>query len=294
MCVCRRGRYGEGWGSGMDETSWVWSGYQWGLSSSKAVSNCIRICSNQKPQQELSILLTSTSDLGGLHEKSSFFDISENILTQERGASCFVAKERRRSSTSLIWTGTMWPHGLIGFFGLKVCLANINRLFMQQSHGNGHQHSCGFITYLITDSRTVKISPEHVRSIRSISNSLISTDINWTFTISTSPTNAECKTGELLPSKQYATDPDSSHEKCFFFVCVCTRMFIFGSCVLTLVCVVFFCQCVYVIVADETPTVTDCRFCFFQQLCNFYIHSITCLVFCQMKRNPGIWIRHIT
>lgn len=44
VCACRRGRYGEGRGSGMDETSWVWSGYQWGLSSSKAVSSSMRIC----------------------------------------------------------------------------------------------------------------------------------------------------------------------------------------------------------------------------------------------------------
>lgn len=135
----------------------------------------------------------------------------------------------------------MWPHGLIFFLALKVCLANINRLFIQQSHGQGRKHSCGFIIYLITDSWTVKTSPEHIRSIRSISNSLISTDMNWTLNISVRSSNAECKTGEFLPSKRCATDPDSSHEKWFFFVCVyvcaharmylCVRMRLFVWCV---------------------------------------------------------------
>lgn len=124
MCVCRRGRYGEGWGSGMDETSWVWSGYQWGLSSSKAVSNCIRICSNQKPQQELSILLTSTSDLGGLHEKSSFFDISERkysdtgkmrVMLRGKGAQTFKYVTDLDWDNVTTWTDWFfWPKSLSG------------------------------------------------------------------------------------------------------------------------------------------------------------------------------------
>ena len=58
--VCRRGRKGEGLGSGMDETSWVWSGNQWGLSSSKAVSSSIRICSSQNPHSEYVHMWIST------------------------------------------------------------------------------------------------------------------------------------------------------------------------------------------------------------------------------------------
>lgn len=97
MCVCRRGRYGEGWGRGMDETSWVWRGYQWGLSSSKAVSNSIRICSNQKPQQEFSILLTTATDLGGFYEVSTVLIIpSANVLAPKWCTSCFVSKKHRR------------------------------------------------------------------------------------------------------------------------------------------------------------------------------------------------------
>lgn len=58
VCVCRRGRYGEGRGSGMDETSWVWRGYQWGLSSSKAVSSSIRICSYQNIHRKLLLIVS--------------------------------------------------------------------------------------------------------------------------------------------------------------------------------------------------------------------------------------------
>lgn len=41
--TCLRGRYGEGCGRGIEDTSCVWSLYQWGMSSSKAVSNSMRI-----------------------------------------------------------------------------------------------------------------------------------------------------------------------------------------------------------------------------------------------------------
>lgn len=115
VCAWRRGRYGDGWGSGMDKTSWVWSGYQWGLSSSKAVSNSIRICAGHKPQQELSLLLlTSTTDLGGLYEPApvSIFQ-SANVFWHRidaRQALCQRSTDVRATSQILTtWKNYFWP-----------------------------------------------------------------------------------------------------------------------------------------------------------------------------------------
>lgn len=75
-------------------------------------------------------------------------------------------------------------------------------------------------------------------------------------------------------------------------VCVCgclSDVFIFGLCVLTLVCLVCFCQCVYVFAADETMAVTDCRLLFPAAVQLLHPSNI-----CQMKRNPGTRIRYIT
>lgn len=59
---CLRGKYGEGWGSGNEETSWVWSLYQWGSSSSSAVSSSIRIYrpKTQRPRLPMIRLLCSS------------------------------------------------------------------------------------------------------------------------------------------------------------------------------------------------------------------------------------------
>lgn len=40
---CLRCEFGEARGSGMEDTSWVWSLYQWGSSSRRAVSSSMRI-----------------------------------------------------------------------------------------------------------------------------------------------------------------------------------------------------------------------------------------------------------
>lgn len=46
-------------------------------------------------------------------------------------------------ATSLICTGTLWPHGRIYFLALNVSLANMSRLFTQQSHRKGRRPSRG-------------------------------------------------------------------------------------------------------------------------------------------------------
>lgn len=53
---CRRGIYGEGWGSGNEETSWVWSLYQCGSSSNNAVSNSIKIYKAKRQRIVIEIL----------------------------------------------------------------------------------------------------------------------------------------------------------------------------------------------------------------------------------------------
>lgn len=59
---CLRGKYGEGWGRGNEEMSWVWSLYQWGSSSSSAVSSSIRIYrpKTQRPRLPMIRLLFSS------------------------------------------------------------------------------------------------------------------------------------------------------------------------------------------------------------------------------------------
>lgn len=93
-------------------------------------------------------------------------------------------------------------------------------------------------------------------------------DINWTLNISTSPSNAECRTV-------------SSHEKWSIFVCVClcvhvcvcvyATVCLMRLCVLTLVCLVFLRECVCVCVwsLQMKPWQLQTADCFFSSCRTF-------------------------
>lgn len=63
--TCLRGRQGDGWGNGRDDTSWVCNLYQCGWSSNKAVSSSIRIWAKRQPERGIWTMIEDLNLFGG-------------------------------------------------------------------------------------------------------------------------------------------------------------------------------------------------------------------------------------